>query len=112
MECQRNNTNAENSLQEIGFRNLYGEWVTENGTEFRISGGKGMCFITFHKSSTYGKKKGEIKYFVSHIGGGSFYFQMEKVFYDLLYIPVEDTIVLKACSFGKRKKYEPNLPRI
>lgn len=98
--------------EEIGFQDLYGEWVTEKGTEFRISGGKSMCFITFHKTYTYGKKKGEIKHFISHIGVGSFYFEMDKTFYELTYVKEKDTIILKACSYCSRKKYDPKLPQI
>jgi hypothetical protein len=97
---------------DIGFRNLYGEWITEKGTEFRISGGKGMCFITFHKTYTWGKKKGEIKHFVHEVGGGEFYFEMDHTYYELMYIREQDTIELKACSYCSRKKYEPDLPRV
>jgi len=95
---------------ETGFRNLYGEWVTEKGTEFRISGGKGMCFITFHKTYTYGKKKGEIKHFIHENGNGEFYFEMEQTHYQLIYIKDQDTIELKACCYCSRKKYRPELP--
>lgn len=105
------NLAAEESRQ-ISFRDIYGQWVTEKGTGFRISGGKGMCFITFHKTYTYGKKKGEIKYFVSHIGGGEFYFEMEHTYYELMYLKEQDTIELKACSYCSRKKYEPELPTL
>lgn len=97
---------------EIGFKNIYGEWVTEKGTEFRISGGKGMCFITFHKIYTYGKKKREIKHFINHIGGGSFYFEMDQTYYEIIYINEKETIELKACSYCSRKKYEPKLPTL
>ena len=96
--------------EETGFKNLYGEWVTDKGTEFRICGGKGMCFITFHKTYTYGKKKGEIKHFIHEVGNGAFYFEMEQTHYELVYIKELDTIDLKACSFSSRKKYEPKLP--
>ncbi len=88
----------------IGFRNLWGEWVTENGIEFRIFGNDTISFITFHKTYKWGKSIREIKHFINHINDGAFYFQMEKSIHELLYHPKTDSIEIKKVTSCIRKK--------
>lgn len=90
----------------IGFADICGNWVTENGTEFQIFSGGGKCFITFHKTYKWGKKIGKIKHFIHHVNNGEFYFTMDKMMYELWYSRADNTIRLKPVTYCTKKEYE------
>lgn len=93
----------------IGFVDICGNWVTENGTEFQIFTGRGKCFITFHKTYKWGKKVDIIKHFIYHVNDGEFYFNMDKMMYELWYNRADNTIRIKPVTYCKRKEYNSKI---
>lgn len=105
------NTNP-TEKKETGFRDIAGDWVTVNGTEFRVTAGKGYCFITFYQKKKKGKDKTPEKYHVHRFSGNLFYFEKDGVFYELAYKEDEGTLDLKPSFPARKKEYEFKIPQL
>ncbi|NDV97401.1 hypothetical protein D0T84_21235 [Dysgonomonas sp. 521] len=97
---------------ETTFRDITGEWVTVNGTEFKITSGNGYCFITFFQKHKRGNTKGMAKHFVSQFSRNLFYFEMDGVYYELVYNEKERTLDLKPSFPARKKEYEFKIPQL
>ncbi len=105
------NTNP-TEQKEATFRDIAGDWVTVNGTEFKITSGKDYCFITFFQRRKRGNTKNVEKYHVNRFGRNLFYFEKDGVFYELVYNEKEMTLDLKPSFPARKKEYEFKIPQL